>query len=93
MKKFNILILFALISTIANCQCNTSMADTLLTDTPLKDATPIISNAMGQKVKQLNNLNGQSVQIQCDNLPKGLYFVYFLQNGRGVSMGKLVVEN
>lgn len=48
---------------------------TLQTDHPFKDATLTLENCLGQTVKQMTNISGQSVTISRDNLPGGLYFM------------------
>lgn len=53
---------------------------TFQSDILLKDASLIIYNLNGEKVKQINNLNGQTVYFHRDNLPSGLYFLQFNQS-------------
>lgn len=39
------------------------------------NATMEVYNSLGQKVRQTNNINGQKLYFQRDNLPNGFYFV------------------
>jgi len=48
---------------------------TLQTNNLLKNATLTVHNCFGQQVKQLKNINGQTVVLSRDNLPSGLYFL------------------
>ncbi|MCX6350583.1 MAG: T9SS type A sorting domain-containing protein, partial [Bacteroidetes bacterium] len=54
-----------------------SSQTTLLTSNPFHNATLTICNSLGQSVKQIKNISGQSVTVFRDNLPKGLYFLRF----------------
>ncbi|MEO8150996.1 MAG: T9SS type A sorting domain-containing protein [Bacteroidia bacterium] len=47
---------------------------------PLHNADLIIYNPLGQVVKQIKNISGQTVSLSCDNLPNGMYFYRFADN-------------
>ena len=59
----------------------------------MQNASLIIYNSLGQEVKQVNAISGQSVTVSRDNLPEGLYFVYLTQDDRTVAMGKWIVAD
>lgn len=59
---------------------------TFQTDILLKEASLIIYNLYGEKVKQINNLNGQTVYFHRDNLPGGLYFLQVNQGNNPFSV-------
>ncbi|MBI4931356.1 MAG: T9SS type A sorting domain-containing protein [Bacteroidetes bacterium] len=52
-----------------------SSQTTLHTDNYLTNATLTVYNSFGQVVKQIKNINGQTVTLTRDNLPSGLYFI------------------
>jgi len=49
---------------------------TFETSKALNNATIIIYNQLGKRVKGLDNISGQSVVLTRENLPSGLYFVH-----------------
>ncbi len=55
---------------------------TLYADIVLKDATLTLYNTLGLQVKQIKNISGQSIQLQRDNLPAGLYFIRLTQDNK-----------
>jgi uncharacterized delta-60 repeat protein len=59
---------------------------TFQSDTVLKESSLIIYNLYGEKVKQINNLNGQTVYFHRDNLPSGLYFLQVNQGNNPISV-------
>jgi len=52
-----------------------------------------IYNAMGQEVREMNNISGQSITLQRDNLPGGLYFIRLMQEGKIMAIDKLVITD
>ncbi|HBS87847.1 MAG: hypothetical protein A2W91_10970 [Bacteroidetes bacterium GWF2_38_335] len=57
----------------------------------LKNAEVTLYNSSGQVIKQISNISGQSVSIQRDKLPGGLYFIQLTQNGILFATEKLVI--
>ena len=66
---------------------------TLHADINFKDATLIIYNLYGQQVKQIINISGQTITLQRDNLPSGLYFIRLTQDGKIIATDKLVITD
>jgi hypothetical protein len=64
---------------------------TLQTDIPLSKATLSLYNYFGQIVAQIENINGQTVVLNRDNLASGLYFARLTQDNQVVATVKLVV--
>jgi hypothetical protein len=56
------------------------------------NATLTMSNCLGETVKQIKNINGQTVVISRDNLPDGLYFVR-LTEGNKVYTDKIIITS
>ncbi|MDD2987171.1 T9SS type A sorting domain-containing protein [Flavobacterium sp.] len=56
-----------------------------------KNAMLTLYNAIGQKVIQMDNLNGDRITINRDNLPSGLYFVHLSANNKTLSVNKLII--
>ena len=65
----------------------------LQADIPLKNATLTVDNCIGQTVKQINNISGQTVTLFRDNLPSGLYFVRLTENNNILVVKKLVITD
>lgn len=70
-----------------------STCATLTSDKFFQNATLIIYNSLGQAVKQIDNFTGQSIILYRNNLPKGLYFVRLIQDGKTFSTDKLVITD
>lgn len=66
---------------------------TFETDKVLKNATLIIYNSFGQRVKQIDNLCGQTIVFHRDNLPDGLYFVYVTEDNKTITADKLIISD
>lgn len=66
---------------------------TLQTDNRFKNATLTVYNSYGQTVKQINNLAGQTITFNRDNLPSGLYFVRLTENSEVPVTEKLVITD
>lgn len=59
----------------------------------LSNATLIIYNAIGQKIKEIKNLSGNNITLQCNNLPSGVYFTRLFQDNKAVATNKFIIEN
>jgi hypothetical protein len=70
-----------------------STQTTLQTDKIFKDATLTIYNSFGNVVKQLKNISGQTVNLQRENLPSGLYFLRLAEGNDFFSEGKLLITD
>lgn len=70
-----------------------SSQTTLQTDKIFKDVTLTVYNLYGQSVKQMNNLSGQAIIFNRDNLPCGIYFLQLTQNNKIISADKLVITD
>lgn len=51
-----------------------------------------IYNSTGLKVKEIRNVFGQSILIQRENLPSGIYYLVITKNGKMVGKNKVVIE-
>lgn len=70
-----------------------SSMTTIHSDIIFKDATLTIYNSLGQEVKMLKNIFGQSITIQRDNLPIGLYSIRVTQNNKLIATDKLIIAD
>jgi hypothetical protein len=70
-----------------------SMQTTVQSLNILKDATLIVYNSLGQAVRQIDNLSGQSVLLNRDALPAGLYFIRLMQDNSEMMSQKLLIIN
>lgn len=65
----------------------------LQTVNPLHNATLTVYNSHGQAVKQIKNINGQTVILSRDNLASGLYFVHLTQDNKVIATKKILITD
>ena len=70
-----------------------SSVTTINTNIPLKNATLKLENYLGQTVRHLKNLNGQTNTLHLDNLQDGLYFMQLIEDNIIVATKKIVVKH
>ena len=68
-------------------------ATTLQTAVSLHNATITVYNCFGQTVKEIKNISGQSLTLQRDNLPSGMYFVRLTEEYKINAVHKLVITD
>jgi PKD repeat protein len=56
-----------------------------------KSATLTLCNLYGQVVRQVNNISEQTISLNWDNLPSGLYFLCMTQDNSIIATEKLVI--
>jgi uncharacterized repeat protein (TIGR03803 family) len=59
----------------------------------LSDAVLRIYNSTGEEVRSIRNINGHTLTIFRDNLPKGLYFIYIIENDHLIANEKLLITD
>ena len=73
---------------------NPFSAQTVLrADDFLYKATLIIYNSIGQMVKQIKNISGQTITLCRDNLPSGLYFLRLTERDKIIAADKVVITD
>lgn len=70
-----------------------SMESTLETGQVLRGTTLTLCNSFGQTVKQINNIRGQKVIINRENLASGLYFIQLIDENKILSTNKLIITD
>lgn len=70
-----------------------SCLTTVKTNQHLVNASLTIYNSLGQQVKQINNISGQTLTLNRDNLPAGLYYIHLSEEGKILLTDKLVVND
>jgi len=60
-------------------------------DLQLNDARLEIFNIQGFNVKTVRNISSNSISLNRDNLPNGIYFMHLIENEKVISTGKLVI--
>jgi Secretion system C-terminal sorting domain len=50
-------------------------------------------NSIGQKVKEIENINANEIILKRENLVNGIYFLVLKQNGKIVETKKIILEN
>ncbi len=66
---------------------------TIKTSVVLKNATLSICNIHGQTIRSLNGINGQTIILQKENLPSGVYFIKITQENKIISTEKLILAD
>lgn len=69
-----------------------SIVTTLQSDKALKSATLTIYNTFGQRVKQIENISGQTISLQRDNLASGIYFIRLIQDNKVLLTNKIIIS-
>jgi len=64
---------------------------TIQTSNLLHNATLTVYNSYGQKVKQIKNISGKTVNFHRDNLSSGMYIIWLTQDNKTISADKLVI--
>lgn len=59
----------------------------------LSDATLTVYNSLGQQVKQIKNIYGQTITLHRDNLPSGLYLFRLTQGNKVILTDKLIITD
>jgi photosystem II stability/assembly factor-like uncharacterized protein len=65
----------------------------LQTEKTLANATLTLYNSLGQQVKQIINISGQTVTLHRDNLSSGLYYLQLTQDNQTIATDKLVITD
>ena len=52
-----------------------------------------IYNSLGQVVKQISNISGQTIILHRDKLPSGIYFLRLSQNNKIITTDKLIITD
>lgn len=65
----------------------------LTTRTELCNATLIVYNAFGQKMREINSINGNEIHIYRDTLPAGIYFIALTQNNQLIATRKMAISD
>lgn len=60
--------------------------------TEMQNASLLLYDVSGRKVRQSDNLSGEAVTIERENLNSGFYFYQLKENGKTIASGKLVAE-
>lgn len=68
-----------------------SSKTTLTINRNIKDVTLTIYNSFGQQVSQIKNVNEQSVVIQRNGLPAGIYFVQLKEQNILIASEKIII--
>lgn len=66
---------------------------TITTEIVLENATLLIYNSLGQIVKDFKTINGKKITLNRDNLTTGIYFAQLFQNGKLLTMNKIIITD
>lgn len=70
-----------------------STQTTIYSRKDFKDATLKVYNSLGQAVKQIKNLSGQTITLNRDNLSNGQYFLRLTQDNKIFLVDKLIITD
>ncbi|MCF8296448.1 MAG: T9SS type A sorting domain-containing protein [Saprospiraceae bacterium] len=70
-----------------------SYSITIQTNNHFKDASLNVYNINGQNVKQINNVSGNTITLNRDNLPNGIYFVRLIENNKVIVSERIVISD
>jgi hypothetical protein len=70
-----------------------SASAVLKTNVPFDNAVLTIYNMYGQQVKQLNDLSGNSITLQREGLPAGVYFIRLGEDNTIIASDKLIIAD
>jgi len=70
-----------------------SLQTTIEIKNGFKNATLTVYNSFGQRVKQFDNLSGQTIVLHRDNLTNGMYFIRLMQDNKILFIGKVVITD
>ena len=59
----------------------------------LKNAILTVYNLQGQAVKEIVNISGQTITLNRNNLPSGLYFIRLTENNKVIAANKLFITD
>ena len=65
----------------------------LRSDNSFHDATLIVHNSIGQRVKEVPNISGQTVILTQDNLQSGIYFIRLTEENKTTVFNKLIITD
>jgi hypothetical protein len=66
-------------------------SSTIQLNKPVNNAELNIYNMYGQKIKTTNNISGDKIKIDRDNLPGGIYFIRLTQDNKVIATDKLII--
>ncbi|MCC7027977.1 MAG: T9SS type A sorting domain-containing protein [Saprospiraceae bacterium] len=73
---------------------NPFKTELLITTTVNFESTTLkLFNSFGQLVKEINNINGQKIIIKRENLKSGIYLCQLIQNGKLISIKKIMIAD
>ena len=70
-----------------------STESVLKTNGNLENAILTIYNSLGQQIKEINNISGQSVTLYRDNLSSGMYYIRLTQDSKIITVNKLIITD
>lgn len=68
-----------------------SNTTTLKTENLFENATFIVYNTLGEQVRKIDNISGQTFTFYRDNLDEGIYFYHLKENNKMLSEDKLII--
>ena len=68
-----------------------SNTTTLKTDNLFENATFIVYNTLGEQVRKIDNITGQTFTFYRENLEQGIYFYHLKENNKMLSEDKLII--
>jgi uncharacterized delta-60 repeat protein len=80
-------------SQISICPNPFSNATTLNTNKIFENATFLVYNTLGEQVRKIDNISGQTFTFYRENLEEGIYFYQLNENNKILSEDKLIITD
>jgi hypothetical protein len=59
----------------------------------LSNATLTVYNSFGQTVREIKNISGNTITLNRDKLPAGLYFIRLEQDNKQIEIKKIIIND
>ena len=82
-----------LTSQISICPNPFTIATTLNTNKIFENATFLVYNTLGEQVRKIDNISGQTFTFYRENLDEGIYFYQLNENNKILSEDKLIITD
>lgn len=69
-----------------------SSSTTIKLNKTIKNIELELYNLLGQKIKTITNISGQTITLNRENLPNGLYFIRLTQDNKVIASEKLIIS-
>ncbi len=69
-----------------------SESTVLKVNRPLRNADLLIFNSAGRSVRSFHKLSGETITLQREGLPNGLYFIQLVENSKSFTSARIIIS-